>query len=263
MNPKVRGRHPRRLVFLVDVDDTLLDNDAIQEDFRKYMGRKFGPQLRDRYWAIQEALFQELGYRDYLGAFQRFRLEHPFDPHVVTAGRYLVDYPFAKRLYPGALNVLRKFRSWGRTVILTDGDAIFQPRKVERSGISRTVQGHVLVYVHKETSLEDVRRRHPADHYILVDDKLTILAAVKQAWQDQVTTVFPRQGRYAHDPRILADHSNAADLTVEHVADLLRWTLQDFLDRSRTASQANPTPARTRKRILRNFGRQLPEAAPR
>ena len=169
---------PSSIVFLVDVDDTLLENDRIQDDLRAHMEREFGPECRDRFWAIQEALFQELGYRDYLGAFQRFRVEHPYEPHLVTAANYLVDYPFADRLYPEALDVLRKLRTWGRTVILSDGDVVYQPRKVDRSGIFKAVEGHVLIYVHKEEALADVERRYPADHYVMVDDKLRILAAV-------------------------------------------------------------------------------------
>lgn len=172
---------PNSIVFLVDVDDTLLENDRIQNDLKRHIAREFGPECRDRLWTIQEELFNELGYRDYLGALQRFRVEHPYEPHLVTAANYLVDYPFANRLYPGALDVLEKLRTWGRTVILTDGDVVFQPRKVERSGIFETVEGHVLIYVHKEEALADVERRYPADHYVMVDDKLRILAALKKA----------------------------------------------------------------------------------
>jgi FMN phosphatase YigB (HAD superfamily) len=150
---------PNSIVFLVDVDDTLLENDHIQDDLKCHIEREFGPECRDRFWAIQEELFQELGYRDYLGALQRFRMEHPYERHLVTAATYLVDYPFANRLYSGALDVLEKLRTWGRTVILTDGDVVFQPRKVERSGIFEVVEGHVLIYVHKEEALVDVERR--------------------------------------------------------------------------------------------------------
>ena len=220
---------PSSIVFLVDVDDTLLENDRIQDDLRAHMGREFGTECRDRFWAIQEALFQELGYRDYLGAFQRFRVEHPYEPHLVTAANYLVDYPFADRLYPEALDVLRKLRAWGRTVILSDGDVVFQPRKVDRSGIFKAVEGHVLIYVHKEESLADVERRYPADHYVMVDDKLRILAALKKAWGGRVTTVFPRQGKFANDPRALAAYPNAADVTIDRIGDLLAYEVADLL----------------------------------
>jgi FMN phosphatase YigB (HAD superfamily) len=228
---------PGSIVFLVDVDDTLLDNDRIQEDFRAHMAREFGPECRDRFWAIQEQLFEELGYRDYLGAFQRFRVEHPYENHLVTAGGYLVDYPFADRLYPGALDVLRKLRTWGRTVILTDGDVVFQPRKVDRSGIFKAVDGHVLIYVHKEESLADVERRYPADHYVLVDDKVRILAAMKHAWGSRVTTVLPRQGKFANDPRVLATFPAAADVTVERIGDLLNHELADLLAKNPQLAQ--------------------------
>ncbi len=217
------------IVFLVDVDDTLLENDRIQDDLKRHIEREFGPECRDRFWAIQEELFNELGYRDYLGALQRFRVEHPYERHLVTAANYLVDYPFADRLYPGALDVLEKLRSWGRAVILTDGDVVFQPRKVERSGIFEAVEGHVLIYIHKEEALADVERRYPADHYVMVDDKLRILAALKKAWGNRVTTVFPRQGQFANDPKVVAAYSGAADVTVERISDLLSYDLSRLL----------------------------------
>jgi FMN phosphatase YigB (HAD superfamily) len=185
---------PTPIVFLVDVDNTLLDNDDIQADLKRHLEREFGAACRDRYWAILEQLFAELGYRDYLGALQRYRVEHPEDIHLLAMSSYLVDYPFADRLYPGALDVLERLRRWGRTVILSDGDVIFQPRKVERSGIFAAVEGHVLIYIHKEKELDDVERRYPAAHYVLIDDKPRILAAVKTAWGDRVTTVLPRRG---------------------------------------------------------------------
>jgi FMN phosphatase YigB (HAD superfamily) len=212
------------IVFLVDVDDTLLENDRIQDDLREHLEHEVGAACRDRYWAIQEELFAELGYRDYLGALQRFRVEHAYEPHLLSVASYLVDYPFANRLYPAALDVLERLRSWGRTVILTDGDVVFQPRKVERSGIFAAVAGHVLIYVHKEEALDDVERRYPAEHYILVDDKLRILAAVKKAWRDRVTTVFVRQGKFAHDPQIVASYP-PADRTIERIGDLRNFDL--------------------------------------
>ena len=174
---------PRLLptVFLVDVDNTLLDNDHIQADIKRHLEREFGPACRDRYWAILEQLMDELGYRDYLGALQRYRVEHPQDIGLLAMSSFLVDYPFANRLYPGALDVLERFGGWGRTVVLSDGDVVFQPRKVERSGIAEAVAGHVLIYIHKERSLDDVERRYPARRYVLVDDKPRILAAVKSS----------------------------------------------------------------------------------
>ena len=219
---------PSPVVFLVDVDDTLLDNDRIQNDLKRHLEREFGPACRDRYWAILEELFNQLGYRDYLGALQRYRVEHPQDVHLLSMSSYLVDYPFANRLYPGALDVLERFGAWGRTVILSDGDVVFQPRKVERSGIFEAVEGHVLIYIHKEKALADVERRYPAEHYVLVDDKLRILAAVKKAWGERVTTVCPRQGMFACDPKVAASYP-AADLTVERIGNLLDYDLPALL----------------------------------
>jgi FMN phosphatase YigB (HAD superfamily) len=226
---------PNPIVFLVDVDDTLLENDHIQDDLQRHIEREFGSECRDRFWAIQEQLFNELGYRDYLGALQRFRVEHPYEPHLVTVASYVVDYPFANRLYPGSLDVLERFRGWGRTVILSDGDVVFQPRKVERSGIFEAVEGHVLIYIHKEEALDDVERRYPAQHYVLVDDKLRILTAVKRTWGNRVTTVFPRQGKFAHDRAAIAANP-APDVTVERIGDLLGYDLPALL--AQTTSSA-------------------------
>jgi FMN phosphatase YigB (HAD superfamily) len=215
------------VVFLVDVDNTLLDNDHVTADLRRHLDEAVGAEGRTRYWALFEQLRVELGYADYLGALQRYRLEFPRDLRLLTVSGFLVDYPFANRLYPGSLDVLERFRSWGPTVILSDGDVVFQPRKVQRSGLAEAVDG-VLIYVHKERELEDVERRYPAEHYVLVDDKLRVLTAVKRAWGARVTTVFPRQGHYAHDPEALAGHP-PADLTVEHIGDLVDHDLATLL----------------------------------
>jgi FMN phosphatase YigB (HAD superfamily) len=225
---------PSPIVFLVDVDNTLIDNDYIQNDLKRHLEREFGAACRDRYWEILEQLFNELGYRDYLGALQRFRVEHPQDIHLLSMSSFLVDYPFANRLYPGSLDVLKRFRSWGQTVILSDGDVVFQPRKVERSGISEAVEGNVLIYIHKEEALDDVERRYPAEHYILVDDKLRILTAVKSAWRSRVTTVFPRQGQYAHDRNMIVA-CPPADLTIERIGDLLNYDLSALLPGQQSA----------------------------
>jgi FMN phosphatase YigB (HAD superfamily) len=219
---------PFPVVFLVDVDNTLLSNDRIQSDFRHHIEREFGVQYGVRYWKIQEEIFRELGYRDYLEALQRFRMEHPYGPHLITAANFLVDYPFADRLYPGALDVLGRLSEWGRTVILTDGDIVFQPRKVQRSGIFEAVEGHVLIYIHKEKALEDIQRRYPAEHYVLVDDKLRILTAFKKAWGNRVTTVFPRQGQFALDPKVITSYP-AADIAVKRISDLLSYDLPGLL----------------------------------
>lgn len=215
---------PHPIVFLVDVDNTLLDNDAIQHDLRDHLERAFGRAARDRYWRILEDLFAELGYRDYLGALQRFRAEHPREVELLSMSSFLIDYPFAERLFPAALEVLQLLGKFGPTIILSDGDVAFQPRKIERAGLAAAVEGRVLIYIHKEEALDDVERRHPAEHYVLVDDKLRILDAVKKVWGKRVTTVFPRQGRYAHDPKVL-NAFPPADLTVDAIGELLDYEL--------------------------------------
>ena len=220
------ARH--RVVFLVDVDNTLLDNDRVAADLKRHLEQEVGRERQERYWAIFEELRSELGYADYLGALQRYRVEYPRDPHVLTVSSFMVNYPFANRLYPNSLDVLERLRGWGPTVILSDGDAVFQPRKVERSGLQEAVAGNVLIYIHKERELDDVEQRYPADHYVLVDDKLRILTAVKRVWNGRVTTVFPRQGHYAHDPRELAVNP-LADVTVERIGDLLTHDLPALL----------------------------------
>jgi FMN phosphatase YigB (HAD superfamily) len=207
-----------RTVFLLDVDNTLLDNDSIVGDLGRHLRELFGAECERRYFEIFERRRTELGYADYLGALQQYRVEHARDPRVLELSLFLVDYPFASRLYPGALDLIERLRGRGLPVILSDGDVVFQPRKVARSGLWDAVHGHVLIYIHKEQMLHDVEARYPARHYVLIDDKLRILTAIKQAWGDRVTTVFPRQGHYATDPAILAAYP-AADITIDRIAD--------------------------------------------
>jgi FMN phosphatase YigB (HAD superfamily) len=223
---------PHPIVFLVDVDNTLLDNDGIQQDLKDHLERAFGLASRERYWRILEDLFAELGYRDYIGALKRYRVEHPRDVELLSMSSFLLDYPFADRLFPSALEAMKRLRSLGPTVILSDGDVVFQPRKVERAGLSDAVDGRVLIYIHKEEALDDVERRYPAAHYVVVDDKLRILEAVKRFWGGRVTTVFPRQGAYAHDPEVVSAFP-PADVTIERIGDLLDVDLP----RLRTASR--------------------------
>jgi FMN phosphatase YigB (HAD superfamily) len=214
--------HP--IVCLVDVDNTLLDNDSVQQDLKDHLEAVYGLDARDRYWKILEQLFSELGYRDYLGALQRFRDEHPREVELLSMSGYLIDYPFASRLFPSALEVLRHLESLGPTVVLSDGDVVFQPRKVKRAGLSDAVGGRVLIYIHKEEALDDVERRFPAEHYVLADDKPRILTAVKRFWGDRVTTIFPRQGIYARDARTSGDLP--PDVTIERIGDLLSFDLR-------------------------------------
>jgi len=216
------------LVFLFDVDNTLLNNDRMQNDLFRHIEREFGSKARERYLEIFEELRSQLGYADYLGALERYRLEKMHDPRLLHVANWLVEYPFAARLYPGALEVLRRFRRWGKVAILSDGDAVFQPRKVERSGLWRAVGGNVMIFIHKEQELDCVERFYPARHYVMVDDKLRLLEAIKDVWKDQVTTIFARQGHYARDKQSLASY-RPADRSVRYIGDLLNVKRTEFL----------------------------------
>jgi FMN phosphatase YigB (HAD superfamily) len=246
---------PCGLVFLFDVDNTLLDNDRVEKDLRRYLEREFGDKHRDRYFAIFEELRAELGYADYLGALQRYRVGDLCEPRLLTMSSYLVDYPFANRLYPASLDALDHVRQWGLTVILSDGDVVFQPRKVQRSGLWDAAEGRVLIYIHKERMLDDVERYYPAGHYVMVDDKLSILTAMKKAWGDRLTTVWARQGHYALDPGALAMYPHP-DVTLERIGDLAGYDLYELLgnpvsDGSNGRSdESNQTSSRSRTKPL-------------
>lgn len=209
-----------KTVFLFDVDNTLLDNDAVAADLRDYLIRTVGGERCNRYWTIFESMRNLVGYADYLGALQQYRSDYPRSMKVLAVSDFLINYPFPNRVFPGAFDVIKAANERGTAVILSDGDVVFQPHKIKRSGLYEAVHGHALVYVHKEQELDDVAERFPADHYVFVDDKLRLLDAIKKVWKNKVTTVFPRQGHYAHDPAILAKYP-AADVTIEKIADLL------------------------------------------
>ena len=213
---------PVPVVFLIDVDNTLLDNDRVTADLKAYLTQEVGVERQQRYWAIFEALRSELGYADYLGALQRYRVEHPRDPRLLRLSAFLINYPFADRLFPGALDVLRRLGQWGPTVIFSDGDVVFQPLKADRSGIFAAVDGRVLIYIHKELELDDVETRYPAKHYVFIDDKVRLLTAIKTVWKDRVTTIFPRQGHYALDPGVAS--YPRPDITIERIADPVSYT---------------------------------------
>jgi hypothetical protein len=205
----------------------LLNNDRVLGDLRTHLRREVGARRCTLYWNIFEKLREELGYADYLGALQRYRCRYPHDSHLLMLSHLLIEYPFHKRLYPKSLAVVRRVKRWGLPVVLSDGDVVFQPRKVERSGILAAVSGRALIFIHKEHELAEVKARYPADHYIMIDDKLRILTAMKKIWKHRVTTVFVRQGHYALDPKIIAA-CPPADLTIERIGDLLDFELKDF-----------------------------------
>ena len=216
-----------RVVTLLDVDNTLLDNDRVVADLMRFMDRELGQARQREYWEIFELLRGQLGYADYLGALQRYRTKHPRDSNVLTVSSFLINYPFANRLFPESLDVVERARTAGPAVILSDGDVVFQPRKIERSGLLESVDHQVLIYVHKELELEDVERRYPAERYVMVDDKLWLLHAIKSHWGSRVTTVWPKQGHYVTDPRVKT--LAAPDVTIERIGGMLGWTLEDLL----------------------------------
>jgi len=223
-----------RTVFFFDVDNTLVDNDRVAQDLQRHLSAKVGEASAQRYWDIFEALRTELGYADYLGALQRYRIEQPCDPKLLEVSYFMVNYPFANRLYPESLDAVEHARKLGQPVILSDGDVVFQPRKVDRSGLYDFFEGHVLIYVHKELELSDVEAKYPAKHYVMVDDKVRILAAIKRHWAARVTTVFPRQGHYALDAALVAQYPKP-DITLERIGELQKYSLDQIL-----AAAANP-----------------------
>lgn len=216
-----------KVVFLFDVDNTLLDNDRVSADLRRFLEKEVGKTRSNRYWEIFEALRSELGYADYLGSLQRYRVENPYDSHLLAVSTFLIDYPFANRLFPNSLDVIEYCKQFGKVVILSDGDVVFQPRKVERSGIYEAVEGRILIYIHKESELADVERRYPAEHYVLVDDKIRILSAIKKVWGERVTTVFPKQGHYAFDEKEVAKYP-PADISIARIGDLMNFNQEQL-----------------------------------
>jgi FMN phosphatase YigB (HAD superfamily) len=216
-----------RVVFLFDVDNTLLDNDRVTEDLKRHLNQHVGPERQQCYWEFFEQLRSELGYADYLGALQRYRVAYPRDPGLLTVSHFLVNYPFATRLFPDSLDAVEHVKQWGDAVVLSDGDVVFQPLKIERSGIWESVEGKVLIYIHKEQELDDVEKRFPAAHYVLIDDKLRILSSVKKVWGSRVTTVFPRQGHYAHDAQAIANFP-PADISIDRIGELLNYSLEQL-----------------------------------
>ena len=219
-------------MYLFDVDNTLVDNDRIQADMASHLERAIGAERNRLYWELFEELRKQLGYADYLGALQRYRIDFPRDFHILEVSDYLINYPFANRLYPNSLDVVERCGQAGGTVIVSDGDVVFQPLKVRRSGLHEAFGGNVLIYIHKELELEDIAARYPAAHYVLIDDKVRILSAVKQVWGNRVTTVFPRQGHYALDPVEVAKYP-VPDVTIERVGELIDYDLKTLVSAAR------------------------------
>jgi hypothetical protein len=224
-------------VFLFDVDNTLLDHDHVTADLRRHLDSKVGAEQASKYWKIFETLRAELGYADYLGALQRYRLEFPRDPNLLTVSHFLIHYPFANRLFPGSLDAVEHIQKWGPGVILSDGDVVFQPHKISSSGLMEAFNSRVLIYIHKETELSDVETRYPSDHYVLIDDKLRILSAVKRVWNSRVTTVFVRQGHYARDERAMAQYP-PADINLERIGELTNLDFSHDANQFRRAHEA-------------------------
>ena len=216
------------LVFLFDVDNTLLDNDRVAADLKQHLASKVGGSSALRYWEIFEELRSQLGYADYLGALQRYRVENPRDPKLLEVSHFMINYPFANRLYPGSLEAVEHARQFGRPVILSDGDVVFQPLKVDRSGLQEAFNGEVLIYIHKEEELADVEAKYPAEHYVMIDDKVRLLTAIKKFWGERVTTIFPRQGHYAMDAALVAQFPRP-DLTIERIGELQKFSGEQIL----------------------------------
>jgi FMN phosphatase YigB (HAD superfamily) len=215
-------------VFLFDVDNTLLDNDHVSADLKRHLINKVGASSAGRYWEIFEQLRTELGYADYLGALQRYRIERPREPKLLAVSHFMINYPFANRLFPESLDAVAYAQRLGRAAILSDGDVVFQPRKIDRSGLYEIFEGNVLIYIHKELELDDVEAKFPAAHYVMVDDKVRILAAIKKYWGTRVTTVFPRQGHYALDAAQMAKYPKP-DITIERIGELQQYSLEQIL----------------------------------
>jgi FMN phosphatase YigB (HAD superfamily) len=229
---------------MLDVDNTLLDNDRFIADLTARLDQLFGEAERARYWRIYDDRRESLGYADYLGSLQEFRLGNDDEANLLQLSGFLLDYPFRELLYPDSLAVIEHLRGIATTLILSDGDIVFQPRKIRRSGLWDAVEGRVLVYLHKERMLDTIERHFPARRYVMVDDKARLLAAVKRLVGDRLTTIFPRQGHYALDPAV-ADITPSPDVTVEHIGKLLEFSVRDFdvatTDRAEDADYQPPT----------------------
>jgi len=215
------------VVFMLDVDNTLLDNDRFAADLAQRLDDDFGKPERERYWSIYAEERARLGYADYLGALQAFRTGADDAPALLLMSQFILDYPFHERVYPRALAALQHLRRLGTTAIITDGDVVFQPRKVQRSGLWDSVEARVLITLRKERRIELIEQRFPAAHYVMIDDKPRLLSAMKQILAHRLTTVFVRQGHYATESE--GKHVDCApDLSIKRIGDLCEFSMDDF-----------------------------------
>jgi len=212
--------------FLVDVDNTLFDNDRFAVELSAHLEKSFNVAERERYWSLHKKRWAEFGISDYLGTMQQFRQGLQNDPSLLQMSSFLLDFPFGDLLYPHALEVVKHMRSLGPASALSDGDMVFQPRKLQHSGIFDAFHGNALIYEHKQHELDLLQQRFPAQRYVMIDDKPNILADMKKVLGDRLTTVFVRQGRYAADAS--PELRSAPDMKIDAIADLLRYTREDF-----------------------------------
>jgi FMN phosphatase YigB (HAD superfamily) len=219
------------VVYLIDVDNTLLDNDRFGAALGDHLDLTFGAAERGRYWTVFSERRARLGFADYLGSLEVFRDGLEDHPRLLHLAEFLLEYPFAELLYPDALATLAHLSTSGTPVLLSDGDIVFQPRKIRRAGLWDAVAGRVLVYLHKETMMDRVQHLFPAQHYLVVDDKPNLLAAMKAALGARITTVFVRQGHYAHDVQAQTQMSSP-DRTIERIGDLMSLNPSDLQVRS-------------------------------
>ena len=226
-----------KLVFLIDLDNTILDNDGVKQDIEAKMLEILGERLAERFWHYYEAVRKDLDYIDFFETMMRLRDENPTDAAVVDeATGTLMDWDFCPRLYPRAIETVLHLKSLGLPLVLSDGDPVFQPMKIHQCGVTQAVDGRVLIFVHKERFLPAVQARFRAERYVLIDDKPGILMRSKAALGDRLTTVHVLQGKYATDPKLAVDYT--PDIVVPNFSDLLTYDADAFMLKKRAATSA-------------------------
>ena len=208
------------VAFLLDVDNTLINNDKVKTDLEERVVRYAGPDTAPVFWQVYEQVRRELDYVDLPLTLNRFRAESPEVERFAELSAAVLFYPFEECLYPRTLEVIEHLREIGTVAIVSDGDPVFQPAKIARAGLAAAVDDRVLIYVHKEQQLDDVRRRIPAGRYVIVDDKPNILVAVKRELGDRAVAIHVRQGRYARETG-----EWHADIEIDSIADLMEFQL--------------------------------------